>query len=79
MLFFSNFILAFTTTSYCLLDYRSLDEFIAPLLEEVEESKMVTDAFKAVPSGLNIACKISENSGGISVDCHVSSCKVLTI
>jgi hypothetical protein len=43
--------------------YLSLIESreILPLFEEVEESRIVIDAFKVVPSGFRILFRISEN------------------
>lgn len=47
-------------------------------LEEAdEESRMVMEALRMVPSGLRILLRISENSWGTSVDCQVSSWRVL--
>ena len=81
MLFFNSLIFTFPAPFYsCRLEsLESLELFIAFLNEEVEESRIVTEAFRAFPSGLKIDCRISENSGGISVDCQVSSCNVFTI
>jgi hypothetical protein len=76
MLFFSNFIFVLfpliVGDYYEILSIFSRETFKIPLLEFVEESKIVTEALRALPSGLKIACKISPNSAGISVDCQVS-------
>ena len=87
MLFFNNLIFVLATISSCRLISRevfmrleeeeSRDELSR--LEEVELSRMVTEALRAVPSGLKIFCNIYENSGGISVDCQVSYCRVFII
>lgn len=65
MLFLSSFIFVFTPLTaedyYGPLSSLSRDIFKIPLLEFVDESKIVTDEFKALPSGLKIACKISPN------------------
>ena len=62
ILFFNNFIFVFDSSllpSLTLLSEEE-DELRTPL-EEVEESRIVTDALRAVPSGLKIFWRISEN------------------
>lgn len=48
-------------------------------LEDVDESSKVTDALRTVPYGLRMLLRISLNSWGTSVDCQVSSWRVLMI
>ena len=40
-------------------DLSELDEELRIPLDEVEESRMVTEELRAVPSGLKMICKIS--------------------
>lgn len=81
MLFFSNlnFILALPSSFRSSRD-RSLEHSLegAPL-EEVDESSTVTEALRTVPYGLRMLLRISLNSWGTSVDCQVSSWRVLMI
>lgn len=69
MLFLSNFIFILVPLIaefyYPLFVSLSRDILRIPLLEFVEESRIVTEEFKAWPSGLKMACKISPNSAGI--------------
>jgi len=69
MLFLSSFILILAPLidelSYPRLIYFSRDIFKIPLLEFVEESRIVTEELSACPSGLKMTCKMSPNSVGI--------------
>jgi hypothetical protein len=81
MLFFNSLNLILTLPySFRSSRDRSLEHSLdgAPL-EEVEESSTVMDALRTVPYGLRILLRISLNSWGTSVDCQVSSCRVLMI
>jgi hypothetical protein len=69
MLFLSSLILTLAPliaeVYYPRLIYFSRDMFKIPLLELVEESRIVIEELSAFPSGLKIACKMSPNSAGI--------------
>ena len=58
---------------------RSLLLSLEVLLLVLEESRMVMLALRTVPSGLRMLLRMSENSCGTSVDCQVSSWRVLMI
>ena len=65
ILFFSSFILVLIPLTvdgyYENLSFFYRDTFKIPLLELVDESKIVTEELRALPSGLKIDCKISPN------------------
>ena len=80
MLFFSNLNFNLTLLSSFTSSFDNyLEDYLEklPFDEAEDRSKMVIETLRAFPSGLKILLRISENSWGTSVDCQVSSCKLL--